>query len=352
MIEVLKTAKVIVCVGTGGVGKTTLAAALGEALSRHNKRVLVLTIDPAQRLKTTFGLKTAGDWIQVQENLWASVIDSQKTFDDFVRRASDNDPDSLKLFQNNLYKQLTTTLSGSQEFTSLENLLMAVNSGRFDVVVLDTPPAQHAIEFLYAPQKLALIFSEGIARWFRDPGTKKENFWLGLFNAGTKQVLKILERLTGSQFVSELSDFFQKIHKWQGKLEKRAAESHRLLVSPDTHFILVTGFDEAKFEEAEGFAQEIKKSGYHLSGLIVNRAYPEWFLKPSQNPSELEQKFRQYFQDRLKETKSFSDRIGASVQTIAVPEQKSDIHDLEGVKKLSRLIENLSSQKPPEREAL
>jgi anion-transporting ArsA/GET3 family ATPase len=339
MKKELQSAKVIVCVGTGGVGKTTMAAAIGYWLAKQGRKTLVLTVDPAQRLKTTFGLKTAGEWILVTENLWASVVDPRKTFDDFVRKASGDDPSSEKLFQNNLYQQLTTTLSGSQEFTSLENLLSAVNSGKFDVVVLDTPPAQHAIDFLNAPQKLALIFSEGIAKWFRDPLGKKENFWRGLVQTGTKQVLKILEKLTGSQFVSELADFFQKIHAWQGKLEARATEAHRLLVSTNTHFLLVTGFDEAKFKESLGFTQEIRKTGYQISGVIVNRAFPNWFQEAHPEGSALQKKFEHYYQERQKTIDNFAERLGNEISVVTLPEQNEDVHDLEGVVGLSKIFE-------------
>lgn len=336
---VTKSAKVIVCVGTGGVGKTTMAAALGYGLAKAGRRTLILTVDPAQRLKTTFGLKTAGEWISVSENLWASVVDPRKTFDDFVKRAAGQDPSSEKLFQNNLYQQLTTTLSGSQEFTSLENLLSAVQSGKFDVVVLDTPPAQHAIDFLNAPQKLAMIFSEGIAKWFRDPGGKKENFWSGLVSSGTKQVLKILEKMTGSQFVTELSDFFQKIHSWQAKLETRAIEAHRLLVAPQTHFILVTGFDEAKFKESQNFAQEIKKSGYQLSSVIVNRIFPNWFHGPESAKDSLQGKFEAYYQERIEAVKKFAQGLGSEISVVTIPEQNEDIYDLTGVAALSKVVE-------------
>lgn len=343
MKDSLLSAKVLVCVGTGGVGKTTLAATIGKWLSQQGKRTLVLTVDPAQRLKTTFGLDQTGEWTEVAPNLWASVVDPRKTFDDFVRKASNHDPSSEKLFQNNLYRELTTTLSGSQEFTSLENLLAAVNSEKFDTIVLDTPPAQHAIDFLHAPQKLALIFSEGVARWFRDPKAQKENFWSGLVQTGTKQVLKILEKLTGSQFIRELADFFQKIHSWQGKLESRAVQAHRLLVSQGTHFLLVTGFDEAKFKESLGFAQEIKKNGYRLSGVIVNKAFPDWFLeKTTFESSDTQKKFENYFEQRRHTVDSFTQQLaqqgGDKISVVTLPEQSEDIHDLEGVNQLAAIL--------------
>ncbi len=142
-----------------------------------------------------------------------------------------------KIYKNKLYQQLSTNLSGSQEFTALEKLYSAYESKEFDLIILDTPPTKHAIDFLSSPQKLSVLFSEGVAKWFRDPDGKKSGFFGHLLQAGTKQVLKILETLTGSSFVHELSDFFLNIEQWQEQLLKRTTDVHRMLIAPTTHFL-------------------------------------------------------------------------------------------------------------------
>lgn len=336
MKEILDSAKVIVCVGTGGVGKTTIAAGLAALLARRGQRVLVLTVDPSRRLKQTLGLAESGVVTRVdlpdlkggKGELWGVVMNPQKTFDDFVLRGAGNSEKAKKLLSNKLYQQLSTTLAGSQEFTALENLLDADQDGRYDVIVLDTPPAQHAQEFLQAPQKLAAIFNEGIAKWFRGP-SGKAGFLSGLMQAGTKQALKILESLTGAEFMGQLAEFFSYIHAWQERLEARAIEAHRVLVRPDTHFLLITAFDESKFIEGENFAREIRKGGYRLSAMIVNRAHPLWVrenLTPLSPPwSTWREEWARYFEQRRTKVSQLKDRVRGSFVVLEVPEQKKDI---------------------------
>lgn len=346
MLKALQDAKVLVCIGTGGVGKTTVAAGLAWHQAKRGKRVLVLTVDPSQRLKTTMGLNVTGEWVEIKNpqftgQLSASVMDVRKTFDRFIRKATQESPEAERILQNRLYQQLTTHLGGSQEFTALENLYQATSSGQFDLVILDTPPAQHAIDFLEAPEKLARIFTEGVARWFRDPKGKGENFWLGLVQTGTRQVLRGLEMLTGSEFMGELSEFFRHIHSWQGQLEKRAIEAHRLLVHPQTHFVLVTAFDEGKLQESLQFAKTIRKQGYHLSNAIVNRVYPDWIEddrnSESRDPFYLQ--FREYYEQRRQRVAAFRQESGSDFSILEIPELEYDIRDLATVAMFSEAME-------------
>lgn len=344
MNSILQTAEVIVCVGSGGVGKTTVASSLAFRAAELGRNVLVLTVDPAKRLKTTMGLSDTEDSVEIKHprlrgTLHASVIDAKKTFDEFVTRASTNPERVKKILNNKLYVQLSTTLSGSQEFTALEKLYSSYESKKYDLIVLDTPPTKHAIDFLNAPQKLAQIFSEGIAKWFRDPKGEKQNFFVGILSQGTKQVLKALETLTGSEFMRELSEFFQNIEQWQGQLERRTGDVHRLLVSPKTDFVLVSSFDEAKLKEAEFFAREITKGGYHLSTLIINRAYPRWLNlnepPKSQSLVPLYQRYLSFYKNREEIFKRFAIRMSKEGNIVRLPELSDDVSDLDGVETLA-----------------
>ena len=276
--------EVVVCAGSGGVGKTTVSASIAYQAAVQGRKVLVLTVDPAKRLATTLGLDLSGHSIvkvdtgsDAKGELHAGVIDSKVVFDNFVRRFAKDKEQIDKLFENSLYQQLSTTLSGSQEFTALEKLFESHVSNQFDLIVLDTPPTKHALDFLNAPQAISNLFQDSVTRWFMNPDVfKGEGFFGKIFSRGTRTVLKSLEILTGPDFIDNLISFFENIRSLQGQLRDRSKAAGKLLKSDKTHFILVTGFDEAKFEEAKYFREQLKDQKYQLGGVIINRAFPEW----------------------------------------------------------------------------
>lgn len=340
--------KVSVFVGPGGVGKTTLAAASALLAAEEGKKVLVLTIDPSKRLASTLGIEGKTEATKVPGfegagELWASVVDHRKTFDEFVRKAANRAPGAEKILKNHLYRQLTTTLSGSQDFSALERLYSSYVEGEYDLIVLDTPPAQHALTFLEAPAKIAALFNEGIARWFRDPKSEDTGFFQKIVGAGTRQVLKILESLTGAEFIRELADFFRSIEGWQDRLRERTSAVHQLLVSDRTEFSLVTNFDRAKLLESEAFARDIRRGGYRLKTVLINRAFPQWFdaneTGPSSGPyKDLYEKFREFYGHREKTIGDFSLRLKGEVQVLQLPELTERVYDLEGLRKVARIL--------------
>ena len=280
MISLNPNTKTLICIGSGGVGKTTLAASIAVGLAQAGKKVLVLTIDPSMRLAQTLGIQTDGELYKVtlpvdaKGELWSCVINHRKTFDWFIQSAAQN-TDVSSLQNNRLYQQLSGRLSGSQEFTSLICLYSHVNSQQYDLVILDTPPSQHTWNFLKAPEKISALFNEGVAGWFRQSAGENISLFKKVLNLGTTQVLKALETLTGSQFMKELSAFFQAIQKWQGPLESYVMNCHRILVSEQTEFLLVTALDSSRIIEAQKLSREISKQGYRLSTLVINRV-PAW----------------------------------------------------------------------------
>ncbi len=352
MKNILATAKVIVCVGSGGVGKTTVASAIAFQAAAKGRKVLVLTVDPSKRLKSTMGLNDNTDSLiqdsRITGELSASVIDPKKTFDEFVIRAAGKSASVEKLLKNKLYVQLSTTLNGSQEFTALEKLYSAYESGKYDLIVLDTPPTKHAIDFLEAPQKLSQLFNDKISSWFRDPEGGSQGFFRNLISAGTKQVLKALEVLTGQEFMLELTEFFKSIQNWQMKLEGRIGQVHSLLVDSGTHFVLVTSLDEAKLAEAQFFSREIKKGGYQLSTVIINRAFPKGLDLATKfdGSTELEQlykKFQEYQLGREQSYLDFVQKMSAGRTILRLPELINNISDLEGVVEMANNIEQVVS---------
>ncbi|MBX2988254.1 MAG: ArsA family ATPase [Bdellovibrionaceae bacterium] len=338
----------MVFVGSGGVGKTTLAAAAGLLAARAGKKVLVLTIDPSRRLASTLGIEGSTEATKVPGfegpgELWASIVDHRRTFDEFVMKAAKHAPGAEKILKNGLYRQLTTTLAGSQDFSALEKLYSCYKDGGYDVLILDTPPAQHAREFLEAPAKIAALFQEGIARWFRDPQSGGAGFLQKIVSTGTRQVLKVLETLTGSDFIRELGDFFRTIEGWQGRLQERTTAVHRLLVSDETRFYLVTGFDRAKWLEAESFARDIRQAGYHLGRVIVNRAWPQWLAEKTEAPLDpelepLHQRFVEYDRKRAEALDRFTADWRGEQKVLRLPELSERVYDLQGLAKVAEAL--------------
>lgn len=354
----MKNCKVIVSIGTGGVGKTTVSAGLGYYLASLGHKVIVLTIDPSKRLATTLGIGEAKGTVKVEiantENnfkgeLYASVVDHQTVFNEFILRASSKSSDAEKILNNKLYQQLSTSLSGSQEFTALEKLYSCYESQEFDYIVLDTPPSKHAVDFLNAPEKLAALFNENITKWFKD--TEHGGSWFtSVVSSGTRQVLKALEVLTGSEFVKELSLFFYYINDWQKQLQERTFKVHELLVSNNTQFYLVTSIDEAKLKEAALLLKEIRKQGYSLTKVIMNRSIPSWDINkefeavPALSPdkqADLQRVFnllRDVYHNKSVTHKKFLEELKKEVQVLSLTEYNKPISDIESLKDVSREI--------------
>jgi anion-transporting ArsA/GET3 family ATPase len=280
MRRLIQNHRVIVCTGSGGVGKTTTSAALGIAAARMGKRVLVLTIDPARRLAMALGIANSAVDVRVpgqkfRGELWAGTIDPPRIFADYIERHAADSAISNRLFNNALYQQLSTTLSGSQEFTALSKLYDAASSGNYDLVVLDTPPAAHAADFLHAPARLNAVFDSAIVSLFmgRTSG-------LGLATMAWKRSMKLvlgaLTFLTGSAFVATFNDFFSAIDAIAPDIRETNQLAHRLLLDPTTAFVLISSLDAAKIQEGQNFHAELSGAGYHLKAVVINRAWPPW----------------------------------------------------------------------------
>jgi anion-transporting ArsA/GET3 family ATPase len=345
----LNEMKVVICAGTGGVGKTTIAAALGYGAAQAGRRVLVLTIDPARRLADALGLKPHAKEQKVtisgKGQLSAAMVDPEFIFNDFVRRVAPKPAMAERLLNNRLFRELATTLNGSQEFTSLERLLVAVESGKFDLVVLDTPPTQHAMDFLRAPERIFSLFQESVTRWFIDP--EKQGLFSKLVHTGTRTVIGALERITGSGFLRELSEFFSAAAAIQDRVAERSIAVHRLLARPDSGFVLVTAFDEAKVHEALEFATDLEATGHHLKAVVMNRSLPDW-LRPSamgqnlaagdeglQRLVALHDQMSSYFVERERGYDVAWTRLQSKVNLLKVPEEMEPIEGIEGLKRVA-----------------
>lgn len=358
--ELIKSKKVIICCGSGGVGKTTISASIAVKAAQMGKKVLVLTIDPARRLATSLGLTKLTDTdLRVGEGLfkgemYAAVLDAKKVFDEFLIRLSPSQELADRVLKNKIYLQFSSAMSASQEYSALERLLQTVQQGTYDLVVLDTPPTKHAIDFLRSPGKVHALFQDSILKWFMMPFVTFEKISLGIVNRGTKAAFKAFEKLAGAEFLGSVTDFFVAIKDWQGAVKNRATEVHELLLSDDTAFLLITGFNSVRIEEARYFSRTLEQGGYHLNAVIVNRTFPFWEVdKPSVVTEKAPDsdpridKLRSYFDQNCELYRrqyssflQFSGELRGKVKFYALPDFESDIHDLKALQNVaSRLGE-------------
>lgn len=334
-----------------------MAAAIGvHAAQSLGLRVLVLTVDPAKRLATALGLDLNSSEEHVvplshaKGAMSAAVIDSKKIFDDFIREHASQSEIVERIMKNRLYEQLSTTLSGSQEFTALERLLQAYESGKFDLIVLDTPPTKHAMDFLTAPHRISALFQDTVMKWFMNPDSESKGFFANLVGRGTRMALKSLEVLTGGVFIEELIDFFSAIRSIQKVLRERSETVLELLKSRKTSFVVVTSFDAAKLLEAQYLQGELSRLRYHLKAVIINRAFPlgvpnEITTAPAgidpdtyDKVLNFHRQFREYHSVRYNLYEKFCRGLRSSITVLRVPEYQVDVRGLSDLKELGRVL--------------
>ena len=279
--QALAEKRILVCVGSGGVGKTTTAAALALAAARRGKRTLVLTIDPAKRLAASLGLAALGHQVQEVDpalsrpsaggSLHAMMLDQKMAFDEVVARHA-KDPAAVKrILENPVYAQISGALSGAQEYAAMAKLHEFDRTGEWDLIIVDTPPTAHALDFLDAPQKLTQAIDSPAIEWFRK--MQGGGGWSAVGRAGSF-VLKRLARFVGSQFLNDLAIFFTEFNDILGGFRARAEETFALLRQPKVGFVLVASPEPMAMNEALAFHQRLIASSMPFVGFVVNKVHP------------------------------------------------------------------------------
>lgn len=276
--------RVCVCAGSGGVGKTTTAAALGLEAARRGRRVAVITIDPARRLAQSLGVPDLGNetlrvepelleaaGIELRGELWAMMLDPKRTFDGVVETYAPDERTRDAVLSNRIYRQLSSAVAGSQEYMAMERLYELHESGEFELVVLDTPPARNALDFLDAPERLLRFIDSRSLRMFLSPGRAG----LRVFGAGAGVALSALERVTGVELLRDLSDFFTSFGGMVGGFRERAGRVSELLRDDSTRFVLVTTPRPGAVAEAVDLRDRLAERGIVFGGTVVNRVHSE-----------------------------------------------------------------------------
>ncbi|HEX4033984.1 MAG TPA: ArsA-related P-loop ATPase [Solirubrobacteraceae bacterium] len=264
--------RLTVCVGAGGVGKTTVAAALALARARQGERVAVVTIDPAPALARALGLAVLGGEPQRVEGageLWAMRLDAKRTLDELISSLAADEGARDRALSNRIYRELSAAVAGSQEFSAVAKLYELDRSGLYDAIVLDTPPSRNALDFLDAPARLMRFFDGRAARVLMSQGGSATRV---AARAGAP-LLGVLGRLAGAGVLREIVAFFSAIGGMVEGLGARAAAVEALLHDPATSFVLVTSPRREAVEEAIAFAAALAQARLPLSALAVNRVH-------------------------------------------------------------------------------
>jgi anion-transporting ArsA/GET3 family ATPase len=361
----LADTRVVVVGGSGGVGKTTTAAALAAGMAARGLKVAVVTIDPAQRLATALGLDELGNephLIQPERfdaaglplgdgELWAMTLDPKRTFDDLIARLSPDADTRERILANRVYRELSDAIAGSQEFTAVAKLYELAQEGDWDLLVLDTPPSRNALDFLDAPDRLRAFFEgRALQTLLRGGGAG-----LRLIGRGTGLAFGLLKRVTGAELIGDLSDFFRLLGGLLAGFRERAEQVEALLRAPGTTFLLVSSPEREPIDEALFFQRRLRAGGMALCGTIVNRVHVDELAGeetgladlPSALAGEaglapaLARSVAAAFADEhalarrdAANVVSLRQRLGDGVPLTCVPLLDDDVHDVEGLVRL------------------
>jgi anion-transporting ArsA/GET3 family ATPase len=281
VLDLITSQKLLICVGAGGVGKTSLAAAMGVRAAKEGRKVLVLTIDPAKRLANSLGLKqfgndetqidlsTLGD---VDGELWAMMLDGKHAFNELIERVAKDEETKKNIYSNNIYQSIADTIVGNQEYMATEKLYDVIVSKRYDLVILDTPPVKNALDFLESPGRMARFVDKRIMQWFLKPYDEKRIF--GRLIAGTSAALfRLLSYIFGKDFIKDITIFFQNFRDLYEGFQERHRAVENMFRDDQTSFLVICAPNEASVDVADFFIDELGKRNMPNPGVIVNQCH-------------------------------------------------------------------------------
>jgi anion-transporting ArsA/GET3 family ATPase len=363
--EILEGKDICICAGSGGVGKTTTSAAIALGMAARGLKVCVLTIDPAKRLADSLGLKELGNEakqvdpklfaeqkVEIEGELWAMMLDAKATFDELVARQAPDEESRDRVLDNRIYQQISSALAGSQEYMAMEKLFELHTEGRFDLLVLDTPPTRNALDFLDAPKRLTQFIEGRSLRVFMKP----TGIAARVAGRGASVALGVLKRIVGFDLLADLAEFFNAFSGMVDGFQARAKRVNSLLGDSRTCFLVVCGPQGEPVDEAVYFHRKLVEAKLPFGGVIVNKVhYPAEKLRGDGDDlaaalaeklgdedlaGRVAENFADYQALAERDARNI-ERLAKELRTkgvIRVPYLDEDVHDLAGLAEINRYL--------------
>jgi anion-transporting ArsA/GET3 family ATPase len=371
--EILEGKDICICAGSGGVGKTTTSAAIATGMAARGLKVCVLTIDPAKRLADSLGMDELGNeakrvdpelfarhGIEMQGELWAMMLDAKATFDELVARQAPDEESRDRVLGNPIYQQISNALAGSQEYMAMEKLFELHTEGRFDLLVLDTPPTRNALDFLDAPRRLTQFIEGRSLRVFMRP----TGLAARVAGRGASVALSVFKRIVGFDLLADLAEFFNAFSGMVDGFQARAKRVNNLLADPHTCFLVVCGPQGEPIDEAVYFHRKLVEAKLPFGGVVVNKVhYPAERLR-GDDGNDLERSLTAQLGDEdlaqrvagnFADYQALAERDARNIEHLAtelrtrgvirVPYLDEDVHDLGGLAEINRYLFASSQQR-------
>jgi anion-transporting ArsA/GET3 family ATPase len=365
--ELVTERSVVICCGSGGVGKTTTAAVIALEGARRGRNACVVTIDPARRLADALGVdELNNEPSEIARSRWADadvapggrlsamMLDTKSTFDQLVTTNAADEAQAQRILDNTFYRNVSGALGGTQEYMAMEKLHELHDEGGFDLIVVDTPPTRHALDFLDAPKRLMRLLDNRIFRLLMAP----TRAGMRVASAAVQTFLRTVARVVGSDVIKDVIAFFRAFEGMEDGFRTRAQAVEKLLADENTAFVLVTSPRRDAVDEAAFFADRLSENGQSVEALIVNRVHPSFGdaspdglhttaralrLEPSDEGVRLAAlydnlaDFRNVAIEERAHVDGVRDKIGAAVITY-VPYLPQDVYDFDALREIGRLL--------------
>lgn len=366
--DIIQNKKMLLICGSGGVGKTTSAAAIALSIAKTGKRVAVLTIDPAKRLANSLGIEKFENEAQVVDlsslksgkknkgELVAMMLDTKSTFDELVIKHASSKDSAQTILDNPLYKKLSSIIVGSQEYMAMEKLYDLYHADEYDMIIVDTPPTVHAIDFLESPQRMVKAVGQSIVNLLVKPKNFLGRFGFNLLEKGSQLILRVLDKVVGGHFLDQVSELLIAFQEMFVGFEGRAQDVFDLLRSDEVSFLIVGACESQSLEEVKVFSEKLEELDMNLEGLILNRIHQKLKVSKVEQKEieeELEKKFSlelkekikflyENYQMKMKRDQEYIKALRSHLKShqflIEVPLLDEDVHDLKTLDQLGEIM--------------